>query len=193
MDAIGQGFDEHGAYDKVEKKHGKVLADAVWAEAQAEMKAMKKNPRWDGDTGSGSEYSDLRGRWGLSHVDAVAVIEGTKSFKQVKEEWAKKGNKLEPFYDLRGNPREYLEISKTDPRHVIKVTPIQLKILIKAHKQKHREFHPQSETQARNIARLKEKGLFDFIVDKELQLSVYKLSAKGHKLISEYLSHRGAK
>ncbi len=45
MDAISQGFDEHGAYAKVEKKHGKVLADAVWAEAQAEMKAIKKNPR----------------------------------------------------------------------------------------------------------------------------------------------------
>ena len=47
MDAISQGFDEHGAYDKVEKKHGKVLADAVWAEAQAEMKVMKQNPRYN--------------------------------------------------------------------------------------------------------------------------------------------------
>jgi len=45
MDAISAGFDEDGAYAKVEKKHGKVLADAVWTEAQAEMKAMKKNPR----------------------------------------------------------------------------------------------------------------------------------------------------
>lgn len=159
MDAISEGYDEHGAYDKVEKKHGKVLADAVWADAQAEMKAIKKNPRWDGDTSSGSEYSDLRGRWGLSHADAVAIIEGTKSFKQVKEEWAKKGNKLEPLYDLRGNPREYLKISKPEPKHVIKINSAQLKILTKAHNQKHGEFHPQSETQARNIAKLKEKRI----------------------------------
>jgi len=56
MDAISAGFDEDGAYEKVKKKHGKVLADAVYAEALAEMqhmdkkfvsemKAMKKNPR----------------------------------------------------------------------------------------------------------------------------------------------------
>ena len=132
MDAISAGFDENGAYEKVKKKHGKVLADAVYAEALAEMKAEM-------------------------------------------------------------NPREYLKVSKPDPTHIIKINPAQLKILITAHKQKHGEFHPQSETQARNIARLKEKGLFDFIVDKELHLSVYRLSTKGHKLISKYLSHRGAK
>jgi len=45
MDAISAGFDEDGAYEKVKKKHGKVLADAVYAEALTEMKAMKKNPR----------------------------------------------------------------------------------------------------------------------------------------------------
>lgn len=171
INAISQGFDEHGAYDKVEKKHGKVLADAVWAEAQAEMKAMKKNPR--------GAKTDMALR-SLINVDyaagRISKAERDARLKEVKE-----------------NPREYLEISKTDPKHIIKVTPIQLKILIKAHKQKHGEFHPQSETQARNIARLKEKGLFYFIVDKELHLSVYKLSVKGHKLISEYLSHRGVK
>lgn len=45
MDAISEGYDEHGAIAKVEKKFGKVLANAVWSAAKAEEKAIRGNPR----------------------------------------------------------------------------------------------------------------------------------------------------
>ncbi len=167
MDAISQGFDEHGAYAKVEKKHGKVLADAVWAEAQDEMKAIKKNPR-----GAQTDAA-LRSLINVDYANGrISKAERDARLKEVKE-----------------NPREYLQVSKPDPKHVIKINPGQLKILTTTLHHDMQKFVSSSETQARNAAVLSKKGLLAWKAD----YRGYKLTDKGRELITKYLSHRGAK